>query len=96
MLIAGALAAAGATGIAGGQARLFEAPLACNRACLLETASGYLVALVAHDPSKVKLSPQLKFVENAQPLKAGEGLWATASAVPRAFALPVPDPVSGQ
>jgi hypothetical protein len=57
---------------------------------------GIVSALVAHDPSKVKLAPELKFVENAQRLKAGEGLWTTASAVPTAFALPVPDPVSGQ
>jgi hypothetical protein len=85
--------------VAGGalaQARLFQAPLACNRACLLDTANDYLAALVAHDPSKVKLSPELKFVENAQRLEAGEGLWTTASAVPTRFALPVPDPVSGQ
>jgi hypothetical protein len=95
-LLATVLAVASAAQAALGQARLFQAPLACNRECLLETAGGYLAALVAHDPTKVKLSPQLKFVENAQRLTAGEGLWKTASAVPTAFALPVPDPVSGQ
>jgi hypothetical protein len=78
------------------QARLFQAPLACDRACLIDTANDYLAALVAHDPKAVRLSPDLKFVENTQPLEAGEGLWATASAAPSAFALHVPDPVSGQ
>ena len=78
------------------QARLFQAPLACDRACLVETANDYLAALVAHDPTDVELAAELRFVENAERLKAGEGLWKTASAVPSAFALHVPDPVSGQ
>jgi hypothetical protein len=78
------------------QARLFQAPLACDRACLIKTANDYLAALVAHDPSDVKLAADLKYVENTERLKAGEGLWKTASAVPSAFALHVPDPVSGQ
>ena len=94
-LVAALLTASG-TDRAFTQARLFQTPLSCDRTCLLETANSYLAALVAHDPAKVKLSPQLKFVENAQRLAAGEGLWKTASAVPTAFALPVPDPVSGQ
>ncbi|HEY3515759.1 MAG TPA: hypothetical protein VGL98_01840 [Gammaproteobacteria bacterium] len=78
------------------QARLFQAPLACDRACLIKTANDYLAAVVAHDPSDVKLAADLKFVENTERLKAGGGLWKTASAVPSAFALHVPDPVSGQ
>src|SRR5262245_25361659 len=78
------------------QARLFQAPLACDRACLIKTADDYLAALVAHDPSDVKLAANLKFVENAERRNAGEGLWKTASAAPSAFALHVPDPVSGQ
>jgi len=91
-----ALLAAGSAYALSAQARLFETPLACNRACLIGTADGYLAALVAHDPSRVKLAPDLKFVENTERLKAGEGLWKTASAAPSAFALHVPDPVSGQ
>ena len=78
------------------QARLFQAPLACDRACLIKTANDYLAAVVAHDASRVTLAANLKFVENTERLKAGEGLWKTASAVPSAFALHVPDPVSGQ
>jgi hypothetical protein len=78
------------------QARLFQAPLPCDRACLTKTANDYLAALVAHDPGRVKLAANLTFVENAQRVAAGEGLWKTASAVPGAFALHVPDPVSGQ
>ena len=90
------LLAAGIATHAPAQARLFQAPLACDRACLVKTANDYLAALVAHDPRAVRFSPELKLVENAERLKAGEGLWKTASAVPSAFALHVPDPVSGQ
>jgi hypothetical protein len=96
LLLVSGLAAVSAAGVALGQARLFQAPLACDRACLIETANDYLAALVAHDPSEVELSADLRFVENAERLKAGEGLWKTASAVPSAFALHVADPVSGQ
>jgi hypothetical protein len=94
--LVGSLLAASIATHAFAQARLFQSPLACDRACLIETANDYLAALVAHDPSRVKLAAGLKFVENTERLKAGEGLWKTASAVPSAFALPVPDPVSGQ
>jgi len=95
-LLVSGLAALGAAGGTLGQARLFQAPLACDRACLIKTANDYLAALVAHDASRVKLAADLKFGENTERLKAGEGLWKTASAVPSAFALHVPDPVSGQ
>ncbi len=72
------------------------APDPCNRACLRDLASSYVAALVAHDPSKVPLSTDLKFVENVKPMKPGEGLWKTASEGPTTFAVYVPDPVSGQ
>jgi hypothetical protein len=68
----------------------------CNRACLTDLANSYLTALVAHDPSKVPLAADVKFVENVTPMKPGEGLWKTASEVPTTFAVYVPDPVSGQ
>jgi hypothetical protein len=72
------------------------APDPCNRACLKDLANAYLAALVAHDPSKVPLAANVKFVENVKRMQPGEGLWKTASEVPTTFALYVPDPVSGQ
>jgi hypothetical protein len=72
------------------------APDPCNRACLKDLAHSYLAALVAHDPSQVPLAPDVKFVENITLMKPGEGLWKTASEVPAAFAIYVPDPVSEQ
>ena len=58
------------------------------------TANIYLAGLVAHDPSIVKFSPDVKFVENTVPMKPGEGLWKTASAIPTTFKIYVPDTVS--
>jgi hypothetical protein len=79
--------AAGAQSSAGG---------ACNRACLNALVDSYLAALVAHDPSKVPIGANAKFVENVTAKKPGEGLWQTASAVPTTFKIYVPDPVAQQ
>jgi hypothetical protein len=72
------------------------APDPCNRVCLKDLAKSYVAALVAHDPSKVPLAADVKFVENVTPMKPGEGLWKTASEAPTTFAVYVPDPVSEQ
>ena len=74
--------------------QLQASPAKCDRACLKDTVDTYLAAVVAHDPSKVHFSPTVKFVENTVPMKPGEGLWKTASAVPTTFKIYVPDPVS--
>jgi hypothetical protein len=71
-------------------------PDPCNRACLKDLAKSYVAALVAHDPSKVPLAADVKFVENVTPMKPGEGLWKTASEAPTTFAIYVPDPVAEQ
>ncbi len=70
------------------------ASVKCDRACLIGEMNSYLAAVVAHDPSRVKFSSDLKFVENTVPMKPGEGLWKTASALPTTFKIYVPDPVS--
>jgi hypothetical protein len=68
----------------------------CDRACLTALVDSYLVALVAHDPGRVSIASGAKLVENLTPMKPGEGLWKTATAVPTTFKIHVPDPVSGQ
>jgi hypothetical protein len=67
---------------------------ACDRACLNALVDSYLAALVAHDPSRLPIAANAKLVENVTAMKAGEGLWKTASAVPTTFKIYVPDPVS--
>lgn len=71
-------------------------PAKCNDACLTGAVNDYLAALVAHNPSQVPLSAHVEFVENTKDLKPGEGLWKTASALPKDFRIYVPDDVSEQ
>ncbi|MFZ1988570.1 MAG: hypothetical protein WAW96_02255 [Alphaproteobacteria bacterium] len=69
-------------------------PKVCDRQCLDGVADTYIAALIAHDPSKAPLAADIKTVENAKPIKPGEGLWKTASEGPTTFKIYVPDPVS--
>jgi hypothetical protein len=68
----------------------------CDRACLKSLVDSYVTAIAAHDPTKVQLAPDVKFVENLKRLKAGEGLWKTATAPPTTFKIYVPDAVAQQ
>jgi hypothetical protein len=68
----------------------------CNRACLDRMVDDYLAALVAHDPAKVPIAADARFVENTVPMRPGEGLWQTASEVPTTFKITVADPVAEQ
>jgi len=51
----------------------------CDRACLKNMMTTYLNALVARDPSKAPLAPNVRFTEDSKDLKVGEGFWKTAS-----------------
>jgi hypothetical protein len=64
-----------------------------DRLGLISLTDRYLAALVANEPSAVPLADGLRTVENLQRIKPGEGLWATASGGPAAFAIHVPDPL---
>lgn len=68
----------------------------CDRACLDQMVDSYLAAVVAHDPARVPIATNVKFVENTVPMKPGEGLWKTASEAPSTFRIYVPDPVAGE
>jgi len=48
---------------------------------LLGYLDQYLDALLANDPSRLPLSDNVRFTENTKPMKLGEGLWKTASAI---------------
>ena len=71
-------------------------PDPCDRACLEGLVDSYLAALVAHDPSRVPIARDVKFIENTVPQHPGDGLWKTASALPATFKIYVPDPVAEQ
>ncbi len=67
----------------------------CDRACLEGLADRYIAALVAHDPQQLPLAQGVRFTENGQELRLGDGLWGTASA-PGHYKLYVADPEAGE
>ena len=64
---------------------------ACDRACLINLGKSYVAAVAAHNPSAVPLAADVAFVENVTRMKPGEGLWTSATAAPKDFAVYVPD-----
>jgi len=67
----------------------------CDRACLENFADRYIEAMVAHDPSSVPLSDNVRFTENGVELEVGDALWATASGNTD-FGIYATDPETGQ
>ncbi|NLV29932.1 MAG: hypothetical protein GXY47_02150 [Acidobacteria bacterium] len=67
---------------AGDAAGGFRVKVACDRECLAGFMTRYLKALVAHEPSRLPLTPGAKYTENGIRLNIGQGLWRTASAMP--------------
>ena len=56
-------------------------PLACDRGCLERVIDQYLAAVVAHDPSRLPLSADVKYTENNQLVPVGDGFWKTAQGI---------------
>ena len=54
-------------------------PLNCDRACLEGVMNQYLAAVVVHDPKRLPLSDDVRYTENDQALKVGDGFWKTAA-----------------
>jgi hypothetical protein len=54
---------------------------ACDRTCLNAFVNRYIEALIAHDPSRAELAPDLRSTENGVPVAPGAGLWRTISDV---------------
>ena len=67
----------------------------CDRACLNGFADQVLAAFVAHDPSRLPLARDVKYTENGQVLRLGDGFWGTASAV-GSYKIYADDPQTGQ
>ena len=67
----------------------------CGRACLVGTMDRYLSALAAHDPSRLRVTPDVRFTEDGAPLKLGDGLWQTNGGL-GPFRLDFDDPQAGQ
>lgn len=54
-----------------------------ERERLIAIAEEYLSALAAREPSRLPISPDVRFTENCQPLALGTGLWRTCQSVAR-------------
>lgn len=67
----------------------------CDRQCLLDVMQQYLDALVAHDPSMLKVSSSVKVTDNGVEAKLGEGLFASGTTVLNDHRLDFADPVTG-
>ena len=67
----------------------------CDRSCLNGFVDQYLDAVVAHDPSRLPLTPIVKFTENGQRLELGNGFWRTATDR-GAYKFYVDDPEAGE
>lgn len=59
--------------------RAEAATATCDRACLKGMIDTYLKALVAHRPGDLPTAPGVRFTEDSNPAKLGDGLWKTAS-----------------
>src|SRR5262245_29908157 len=54
---------------------------ACDRECLRGFVTQYLNAMVAHNPGMLSTAANVKFTEDTQTLKLGEGLWKGVSGI---------------
>jgi hypothetical protein len=66
----------------------------CDRACLYGVLDGYLKALLARDPQKVRWSTLPRNTENNVELRPGDGLWGTITALD-SYEMRFADPATG-
>lgn len=78
VLLITAMSATGAPPASGRDASV-TARATCDRACLDGFVDGYLDALAKNDPTRLSLTPTVKFTEDGQRLNPGDGLWNTAT-----------------
>ena len=67
-------------GVSGNIARA-QGGSGCDRECLRGFVTQYLNAMVAHNPAALTTAPSVRFTEDTQTLKLGEGLWKNANAI---------------
>lgn len=67
----------------------------CDRACLNGFLDQLIAAMVKHDSSTLPLARDVKYTENGQALKIGDGFWGTASSLPT-YKIYADDPEAGQ
>jgi len=74
----GLIAAVGALAVSG--CATTPASMAdCDRDCLAGLVTAYVDALLAHDPSSLPVTDDVRFTEDSQDLELGQGLWRTVT-----------------
>jgi len=53
----------------------------CDRVCLSDFITGYLNAMLAHDPERLHTSSRVRFTEDTVEMPLGQGLWKNITAV---------------
>jgi hypothetical protein len=85
------------TSVLGGcakQAATEAAKPVCDRDCLLKLTDNYVASFAQHSGSGLPLEANVAIVENAKPIKLGEGLWKNVQSGQTKFQVHVPDPVN--
>jgi len=67
----------------------------CDRKCLNGLVDAYRAALIEHDRSHLPLAANVRYTENAQDLKIGDGLWGTLTGW-GSYHLYIDDPEDGE
>jgi hypothetical protein len=67
----------------------------CDRKCLNGLVDAYRAALVEHNASRLPLAKDIRYTENAQDLKIGDGLWGTLTGW-GSYKLYIDDPEQGE
>jgi hypothetical protein len=66
----------------------------CDHACLIGVVNEYLDSVVAHDPTRVRRTPDFRETQNALDTVPGNGIWSTARRL--GDGVRYADPVSGE
>jgi len=72
-----------------------SSPGECNRDCLYAFLDKYFDAMLSRYPSNIALAPDVKYTENEQTVKPGEGIWKTFSGR-GTYRVYLADPSTGQ
>jgi len=70
-------------------------PGECNRACLYSFVDKYFEALLSRCPCNLAMAPNVKYTENEQAVKPGQGIWKTFSGR-GTYRVYLADPATGQ
>jgi len=59
--------------------QIIAAAQSCDRACLHNTITNYLNAVITHNPGSLPLAANVRFTDDTVEHKLGEGLWSSAT-----------------